>query len=98
MLFDQICKHCWCIPSILNGGTAPGVSCLHVYALQIGAQCQRPSFPLPSRLAMEESAATVFSRSRLLLFLLFTRVRLNITKRGMQIAHTTKPRPFISFL
>jgi len=38
-------------------------------------------------LAMEESAATVFSRSRLLLFLLFTKVRLNITKRGMQIPH-----------
>src|SRR6218665_2328191 len=50
----------------------PRVRCL--YALQIGAQCQRPSFPLPSRLAVDESTATVFSRSRLLLFLLFTYV------------------------
>src|SRR6218665_3628867 len=33
----------------------PRVSCL--YAFQIGAQSQRPSFPLPSRLAKEESAA-----------------------------------------
>src|SRR6218665_818616 len=66
----------------------PRVSCL--YAFQIGAQCQRPSFPSfprPSRLAVEESAATVFSRSQLLLFLLFTRVRLNNTKRGIQIPH-----------
>src|SRR6218665_786230 len=66
----------------------PRVNCL--YALQIGAQCQRPSFPSfprPSRLAVEESAATAFSRSRLLLFLPFTRVRLNKTKRGMQIPH-----------
>src|SRR6218665_776493 len=64
----------------------PRVSCL--YALQIGAQSKRPSFPLPSRLAIEESAATVFSRSQLLLFLPFTRVRLNNTKRGIQIPHT----------
>src|SRR6218665_2219423 len=66
----------------------PRVSCL--YAFQIGAQCQRPSFPSfsrPSRLAVEESAATVFSRSRPLLFLPFTRLRLNNTKRGMQIPH-----------
>src|SRR6218665_481464 len=68
----------------------PRVGCL--YAFQIGAQCQRPSFPSfprPSRLAVEESAATVFSRSRLLLFLPFTRVQLNNTKRGMQIPHTS---------
>src|SRR6218665_718779 len=55
----------------------PRVSCL--YAFQIGAQCQHPSFPSfprPSSLAVEESAATVFSRSRRLLFLPFTRMRL----------------------
>src|SRR6218665_3830808 len=63
----------------------PRVSCL--YAFQIGAQCQHTSFPLPFRLAKKESADTVFSRSRLLLFLPFTRVRLKITKRGMQIPH-----------
>src|SRR6218665_3663140 len=66
----------------------PRVSCL--YALQIGAQCQRPSFPSfhrPSRLAVEESAATGFSCSRLLLFLPFTRVQFNNTKRGIQIPH-----------
>src|SRR6218665_2249765 len=60
----------------------PRVSCLciSIYVLQIGAQSQRPSFPSfprPSRLAVEESATTAFSRSRLLLFLPFTRVRLN---------------------
>src|SRR6218665_3676485 len=66
----------------------PRVSCL--YAFQIGAQCQRPSFPSfsrPSRLAVEESAATGFSRSRLLLFLPFTRVPLNNIKKRIQIPH-----------
>src|SRR6218665_1271624 len=38
---------------------------------------------------MEESAATVFSRFHILLFLLFTRVRLKINKREMQIPHTS---------
>src|SRR6218665_3218269 len=51
-----------------------------------------PSFPRPSRLAVEESAATVFSRSQLLLFLPFTRVRLNNAKRGIQIPHNSTYR------
>src|SRR6218665_3690723 len=39
-----------------------------------------------------ERAANIFPRSRLPLFLSFTRVRLNNTKRGIQIPHTTKNR------